>query len=67
MPQKMSLQVSSYKKLVFAMSIRIGADEKLLSNAIESFEPIFFNNTVLVLDSYFTHGSRTIEPKDATH
>ena len=33
-------------------------------NAVESFEPLFFNNLVVVLDRFFVHRSRTMEGKD---
>ncbi len=39
-------------------------DEPLLNTAIETFEPHFFNNMVLTLDSYFVHRARAIEKKD---
>ena len=32
--------------------------------AFDSFEPIFFNNLVLLLDQLFVHRSRTMEGKD---
>jgi hypothetical protein len=35
-------------------------------SAVESLEAVFFNDVVLVLDSYFCHRSRTIEGKDGT-
>jgi hypothetical protein len=35
-----------------------------ISAAVELFEPVFFNNMVLVLDTYFCHRSSTIEGKD---
>lgn len=32
--------------------------------AIDAFEPVFFNNMVIVLDGYFMHRSRILEQKD---
>jgi hypothetical protein len=40
------------------------AEDPKMSAAFESFEPVFFNNMVLILDTYFTHRSRTTEGKD---
>ena len=40
------------------------AVETPLYAAAESFESVFFNNMVLVLDSYFTHRMRGIEGKN---
>jgi len=59
--KKINVQLSAYKKLV-ATARKHNAT--LLNAAIDSFEPVFFNNMVLILDSYFTHRSRTIEGKD---
>jgi len=33
-------------------------------SAVASFEPVFFNNLVMVLDGYFVHRSGTPEGKD---
>lgn len=51
----MSAQVSAYRKLVRSATDRA---------SVEAFEPEFFNNMVLVLESSFMHRSRTIEKKD---
>ncbi len=40
-----------------------GSKGSQLESAIEAFEPVFFNNMVLVLDGYFVHRSRTVERK----
>jgi hypothetical protein len=46
-------QVSAYADLVAAAG-----------PALDAFEPVFFNNMVIVLDHYFCHRSRTTEKKD---
>jgi len=59
--RQINQHISTYKKLKAAVTKQ---NEDLLHTAIKPFEPVFFNNMVLVLDSYFTHRSRTIEGKD---
>jgi hypothetical protein len=49
--------VSAYQALVVAVRNQAKA-------AIDSFEPHFFNNMVLALDSYFLHRARALEKKD---
>jgi hypothetical protein len=52
---KVAAQVSAYKKLAKAAKNPA---------AIEQFEPVFFNNMVIVLDTLFVHRARTMEGKD---
>jgi hypothetical protein len=58
---QMEAQLAAYKFLV------AGADAAKASHlraAFETFEPLFFNNLVLVLDGCFVHRTRAIEGKD---
>lgn len=57
-------QLSAYDNLITAANNAVGTDETPLNSAITSFEPVSFNNMVLVIDSYFFHRSRTIEQKN---
>jgi len=57
---KVDDQVAAYKKVVSAAS----GGSKKLESAIEAFEPVFFNNLVLVLENYFVHRTRGIEGKN---
>jgi len=61
---RVAAQVSAYRTLAAAARNQAATDELLLSAAIEAFEPHFFNNMVLALDSYFVHRARAIEKKD---
>ena len=58
---KMDAQLDAYKALVAAVG---KAKAPAGRSAVESFEPLFFNNLVLVLDAYFMHRTRAIEGKD---
>jgi hypothetical protein len=53
-------QLAAYRRLVKAID---GKDRKAAS-ALEAFEPLFFNNLILVLDRYFVHRLRTVTGKD---
>ena len=55
---RVDAQVSAYKSFVKKAKKSAG------DAAVASFEPVFFNNMVLTLDSYFTHRLRTVEGKD---
>ena len=52
-------RVASYVDAYRAMTAGAADDA-----ATAAFEPVFFNNLVLALDTYFTHRSRTLEGKD---
>jgi len=61
---RVSAQVSAYQTLVATARNQTASDERRLKAAIEAFEPHFFNNMVLALDSYFVHRARAKENKD---
>lgn len=51
-------QVRAYRKLAKTVDAEAKA-------ALEAFEPLFFNNMVLVLDRHFVHRVRMVTGKDA--
>lgn len=55
-------QLAAYDAL--AAAVNTASDPKL-SAALEEFEPLFFNNMVLVLDRYFVHRLRVVTGKDS--
>jgi hypothetical protein len=54
-------QMAAYKKL--AKAVDATGDAKAQS-AVDAFEPLFFNNMILVLDRYFVHRLRQVTGKD---
>jgi hypothetical protein len=52
---KVDAHVAAYERL------RAAADD---DTAADAFEPVFFNNMVVVLDAYFVHRARALELKD---
>jgi hypothetical protein len=55
-------QLTAYKKLLKAVD---GAgDDRRVAAAVETFEPLLFNNMTLVLDRYFVHRLRGVTGKD---
>jgi hypothetical protein len=56
--ERVASQVSAYKTFVKKAKKSAG------DAAVAAFEPVYFNNMVLTLDSYFTHRLRTVEGKD---
>ena len=61
---RMESQLAAYKALVTAARAKTESRKSALSTAFDAFEPLFFNNLVVVLDSFFVHRSRTLEKKD---
>lgn len=61
---RVAAQVSAYQTLVVTARNQTAIDGLHLNAAIEAFEPHFFNNMALVLDSYFVHRARAKELKD---
>lgn len=58
---RMEAQLAAYEALVSSA----GRDKTpAVRSAVESFELLFVNNLVLVLDNYFVHRTRAIEGKD---
>jgi hypothetical protein len=56
--------LTAYKVLVKTAKEKTRANKASSNSVVDSFEPLFFNNLVVVLDSSFVHRSRTIEEKD---
>jgi len=50
---------------VLVTTAREKTSQSAINSAVDSFEPLFFNNLVVVSDGFFVHRSRTIEKKDA--
>ncbi|WP_053591731.1 hypothetical protein [Bacillus sp. FJAT-22090] len=61
---KVDIQLKTYENLITTAKKQAGNSNVELKSAIESFEPNFFNNMVLVLDNYFNNRSRNLEKKD---
>jgi hypothetical protein len=61
---KIEGQVASYREVTAAGANLRGGGKAQFDTALRAFEPVFFNNMVLVLENYFVHRSRAIEKKD---
>ncbi|HVQ87023.1 MAG TPA: hypothetical protein VMT88_02470 [Actinomycetes bacterium] len=61
---KVDAQVSAYQEIVAVSDDLKGASRKRLDDAVDEFDPLFYNSMVLMLDTYFVHRSRTLELKD---
>jgi hypothetical protein len=60
---RMEGQLAAYAALISTRSAEKGSDPAF-GTAVRSFQPVFFDHMVLVLDDYFLHRSRTTEGKD---
>ena len=54
-------QLAAYKKLAKAAD---ASKDPKVARALDAFEPLFFNNMVMVLDRYFVHRIRAVSGKD---
>ena len=61
---RMEAQLAAYKALVTAARAKTESRKSALSTAFDAFEPLFFNNLIVVLDGFSVHRSRTLEKKD---
>ena len=61
---RVETQIAAYRELIAAAKDLDRSDTTRLGAAIATFEPLFFNNMVLVLDDSFLHRSRNMEGKD---
>ena len=59
---RMESQLAAYKVLV--TTAREKTSKSAINSAVDSSEPLFFNNLVVVLDGFFVHRSRTLEKED---
>jgi hypothetical protein len=62
--RQIDAQAAAYKILVAAGADLRGSSKTQFDSAIHAFEPVFFNNMVLVLENYFVHRTRAKEKKD---
>src|SRR6267143_4710402 len=62
-PSNMESQLAAYKTLLITARAKAGTGNAAFNSAVASFEPLFFNNLVMVLDGFFVHRSRTLEGK----
>ncbi|RZL76216.1 MAG: hypothetical protein EOP32_29675 [Rhodococcus sp. (in: high G+C Gram-positive bacteria)] len=60
--QSVAQQIAAYTALTDAIAGEVTGKEVFAAS--EDFEPLFFNNMVLVLDRYFVHRIRAVTGKD---
>jgi hypothetical protein len=61
---RMEAQLTAYQTLLTTARAKAGTGNAAFNSAVAAFEPLFFNNLVVVLDGFFVHRSRTLEGKD---
>jgi hypothetical protein len=57
-------QVAAYRRLARVARKEAGKENEPVDKALTSFEAVYFNALVIVLDTYFCHRARTMEGKD---
>jgi hypothetical protein len=60
---RVETQLAAFEQLAAAKK-RAAGDDAAFNKAFEVFEAAFFNNLVIVLDSFFVHRTRALEKKD---
>ena len=63
---KIELQLSTYRNMTSKARHLDKTNDRALHHTIESFERIFVNNMVIVLDAMFLHRTRTPEGQEST-
>jgi len=61
---RVTQHISAFQTFVAAARNQASADEPLLNTEIKAFEPHFYSNMELALDSYFVQRMRDMEMKD---
>jgi len=59
----MESQLAAYKTLLITARAKAGTGNAAFNSAVASFEPLFFNNLVMVLDGFFVHSKQDIGGK----
>jgi hypothetical protein len=57
-------QVRVYRTLAATGGVLRAAAKQHFEQAVDAFEPVFFNDLVLVLENYFVHRTRAVEGKN---
>ena len=61
---RMESQLAAYQTLVATAREKTGTRKSAFNSSVDVFEPLFFDNLVVVLDGFFVHRARGKEGKD---